>query len=376
MTSPDPFGNVSSRERNYMRVALGLARRALGRVHPNPAVGCLLVQGEDIVGRGWTQPGGRPHGETMALRQAGAASRGATAYVTLEPCSHHGQTPPCSTALIDAGVKRVVAATMDPDPRVSGAGIRALEAAGVAVTLNVLKDEANDLNAGFFMRITRQRPLFTLKSAATLDGRIATGSGQSQWITGPEARARGHLLRAQHDAILTGISTVIADDPSLTCRIDGLSERSPIRVVLDGALKISVRSTLVRSAAKVPLWVFHRADANLEKCKALQDAGVELVAIKSDNDTRLNLPEVARILAQRGLTRVLIEAGATLSGAFVAENLVDRIAWFQAPSLIGAEGLAAIGPLKLETLACMSRFEIDDVIPCGSDTLAFLRRKP
>ncbi|TCS64260.1 diaminohydroxyphosphoribosylaminopyrimidine deaminase [Varunaivibrio sulfuroxidans] len=359
-----------------MRVALGLARRALGRVHPNPAVGCLLVRDGDVVGRGWTQAGGRPHGETMALRQAGAAARGATAYVTLEPCSHHGQTPPCAAALIAAGVKRVVVATTDPDPRVSGAGIRALEEAGVAVTLNVLKDEADDLNAGFFLRITRQRPLFTLKSATTLDGRIATGSGQSQWITGPEARARGHLLRAQHDAILTGVSTVVADDPSLTCRIDGLSERSPIRVVLDGALKIPVRSTLVRSAAEVPLWVFHHADANLQKCKALKDVGVEMIAIKPDNDTRLNLPEVAHILAQRGLTRVLVEAGATLSGAFVAENLVDRIAWFQAPSLIGADGLAAIGPLKLETLACMARFDTEDVIPCGVDTLAFLRRKP
>ncbi|HEX5079092.1 MAG TPA: bifunctional diaminohydroxyphosphoribosylaminopyrimidine deaminase/5-amino-6-(5-phosphoribosylamino)uracil reductase RibD, partial [Geminicoccaceae bacterium] len=226
------------RDRHFMAVALRLAARGLGSVWPNPAVGCVLVHGERIVGRGWTQPGGRPHGEVEALRRAGAAALGATAYVSLEPCAHYGRTPPCTMALLQAGVRRVVAATLDPDPRVDGRGIEQLRQAGVEVALGVGRAAAEALNAGFILRVRAGRPLVTLKLATSLDGRIATRRGDSRWITGEPARARAHLLRARHDAIMIGSGTALADDPSLTCRLPGLEERSPARVVLDRRLRL------------------------------------------------------------------------------------------------------------------------------------------
>ncbi len=216
-----------------MRAALALARRGLGRVWPNPAVGCVLVRDDHVIGRGWTRAGGRPHAEAEALMRAGEAASGATAYITLEPCAHTGKTPPCAEALIGAGVKRAVIAVEDPDPRVSGKGIEMLKEAGMEVAIGIGEKEAKRLNAGFFSRITRGRPLITLKTATTLDGRIATGTGDSRWITGPGARRRGHMMRAMNDAVLTGIGTVLADDPSLTCRLPGLEDRSPVRIVVD-----------------------------------------------------------------------------------------------------------------------------------------------
>lgn len=377
MTIPSPAELLSAPDaRAYMRVALGLARRGLGRVFPNPAVGCLIVREGDVVGRGWTQPGGRPHAETQALRQAGGDARGACAYVTLEPCNHHGETPPCSSALIAAGIQRVVIATTDPDPRVCGAGIRALKEAGLRVDVGILRAEADALNAGFFSRIVRARPLFTLKTATTLDGRIATKTGKSQWITTDEARARGHLLRAQHDGIVTGISTVLADDPSLTCRIEGLRDRSPIRIVLDSTLKIPLASTLVRTAGEVPVWVVHRTGADPEKARTLKAKGVELFCAQAGPARGVDLHDAARVLAQRGMTRILVEAGEALSGAFIRADLIDRIAWFRAPSLLGGDAMAAIAALGVEDIAQMPRFEIEDFAFCGADTLAFLRRKP
>ena len=219
-----------------MAVALRLAERGLGSAWPNPAVGCVLVRDGRVVGRGWTQPGGRPHGEVEALRRAGDAALGATAYVSLEPCAHYGRTPPCTMALLQAGMRRVVAATVDPDPRVDGRGIEQLRQAGVEVSVGLCRAEAEAINAGFILRVRAGRPLVTLKLATSLDGRIATRSGESQWITGEQARARGHLLRASHDAIMIGSGTALADDPALTCRLPGLEDRSPVRIVLDGRL--------------------------------------------------------------------------------------------------------------------------------------------
>src|SRR5689334_20006331 len=233
-TEPRADAATSPRDQPFdlrsMRAALALARRGLGTVWPNPAVGCVIVSDGRVVGRGWTQPGGRPHGETEALRRAGEAARRATAYVSLEPCCHWGKTPPCVDALIAAGVRRVVVALEDPDPRVAGRGIARLRDAGVEVETGVCTEEAAEINAGFFCRLRLGRPLVTLKLATSLDGRIATRSGESQWITGPPARERSHLLRATHDAILVGTETVIADDPQLTCRLPGLADRSPVRV--------------------------------------------------------------------------------------------------------------------------------------------------
>src|SRR5215475_2950035 len=239
----------------HMAAALDLARRGLGRVWPNPAVGCVLVRQGRVVGRGWTQPGGRPHAETEALHRAGAAAKGATAYVTLEPCSHHGRTPPCADALIAAGIARAVVAMEDPDPRVSGAGLARLREAGIKVDLGLGESEAGEINAGFFLRIRERRPLITLKLAMTLDGRIATRSGESRWITGEAARARAHLLRAQHDAVMVGSGTVLADDPLLNVRLPGLGRQSPLRIVLDGRMRLSLTSALVAGARETPTWL-------------------------------------------------------------------------------------------------------------------------
>ncbi len=253
----------------HMRHALTLSERALGSVSPNPAVGCVIVRDGIVVGRGWTQRGGRPHAEVVALRQAGHAAKGATAYVTLEPCAHIGQTPPCANALIEAGVARVVATVEDPDPRVSGRGFAMLRAAEIAVETDVLRDEAAALNAGFFLRITKKRPLVSLKLAVSADGKIARAPGGDQWITGEEARAFGHLMRARNDAILAGIETVLADDPELTCRVPGLEDRSPLRVVLDSKLRLPMASKLCADGEGRARARFHlsRWGQRIESCR-------------------------------------------------------------------------------------------------------------
>lgn len=321
----------------HMRHALTLAERALGNVAPNPAVGCVIVRDGVIVGRGWTQRGGRPHAETVALRQAGAAAKGATAYVTLEPCAHLGQTPPCANALIEAGVKRVVAAIEDPDPRVSGRGFAMLREAGVAVETDVLRDDAAASNAGFFSRIVKKRPLVTLKLAVSADGKIARAPGGDQWITGHAARRFGHFLRARHDAILAGIETVLADDPELTCRIPGLEDRSPLRVVLDSALRLPMTSKLVQSARKVPVVVFATRDDGDD----LRAAGVEIVRVTPGVQGRPDLHAVLGELSSRGITRLLVEGGTTVEEAFLAQGLADRLEIFRSPVIAGEGGRAA-----------------------------------
>jgi diaminohydroxyphosphoribosylaminopyrimidine deaminase / 5-amino-6-(5-phosphoribosylamino)uracil reductase len=289
-----------------MRAALGLARRGLGRVWPNPAVGCVIVKDGRVVGRGWTQPGGRPHAETEALARAGEAAHGATAYVTLEPCCHWGRTPPCADALIAAGLRRVVVAVEDPDPRVAGGGLAHLRAAGIAVEAGLGAAEAAEINAGFFQRIRFGRPLVTLKLATSLDGRIATASGESRWITGPAARERAHLLRATHDAILVGTDTVIADDPQLTCRLPGLAEHSPVRVVIDRQLRIPPGARLFAEARQVPTWVLTLDSADQARRKALGDGGVVVIPAEPDAAGHIDLGTALGILGERDLTRLLI----------------------------------------------------------------------
>jgi diaminohydroxyphosphoribosylaminopyrimidine deaminase/5-amino-6-(5-phosphoribosylamino)uracil reductase len=315
-----------------MRHAFVLARRALGQVAPNPAVGCVIVSREGrVVGRGWTAPGGRPHAEAVALAKAGEAARGATAYVTLEPCAHHGQTPPCAEALIRAGVARVVAAIEDPDPRVRGKGFNILRASGVEVTTGVLKREAADLNAGFFLRIQDDRPLVTLKLARSRDGMTVPPAGASRWITGEEARRLGHLLRAQHDAILVGIGTVLADDPELTCRLPGLHDRSPVRVVIDTQLRLPPSSRLVQTAERVPTLVFSAAEGG----DALRQRGVEVLRVIHDEGGRPSLRAILGVLAGRGCTRLLVEGGATVISSFLSEGYADRLEIFTAPITLG-----------------------------------------
>ncbi|MGE5148370.1 MAG: bifunctional diaminohydroxyphosphoribosylaminopyrimidine deaminase/5-amino-6-(5-phosphoribosylamino)uracil reductase RibD, partial [Candidatus Eiseniibacteriota bacterium] len=269
-----------------MQAALVLARRGLGNVWPNPAVGCVLVQpgsgGGRVVGRGWTQPGGRPHAETEALARAGAAAKGATAYVTLEPCSHHGKTPPCADALIDAGISRAVVALEDPDKRVSGAGIAALRAAGIPTEVGLLGEAAAALNAGFLLRVREGRPFVTLKLATTLDGRIATASGESRWITGEVARDWAHGLRAGHDAVMVGIGTALVDDPELVCRLPGLPLRPTVRIVVDSALRLPVGSRLVQGTAQAPLWIVAASEVEFRRREALEAAGAEIIGVGAD----------------------------------------------------------------------------------------------
>jgi diaminohydroxyphosphoribosylaminopyrimidine deaminase/5-amino-6-(5-phosphoribosylamino)uracil reductase len=355
----------------WMATCLRLARRGLGNAWPNPAVGCVVVKDGRCVGRGWTQPGGRPHAETEALDRAGPAARGATAYISLEPCAHWGRTPPCTEALIAAGVARVVTAVEDPDPRVAGAGHAQLRAAGVAVTENLERARAEWLNAGFFTRIRAGRPLVALKLAQSLDGRIATATGASRWITGAEARAVGHRLRAEHDAILVGSGTARTDDPALTCRLDGLEGRSPVRVVVDARASLAPTSALARTAREVPTWLLTAEDAATD---ALERAGVRVLRIAADGGGHVELAAGLRALGREGITRVLVEGGAGIAGALTARGLVDRLYLFAGGRVIGGDGLAAIAGFGVEALADAPRFRHIDDLACGPDRLQLWTR--
>ena len=358
-----------------MRAALALARRGLGTVWPNPSVGCVIVKDGRVAGRGSTQPGGRPHGETEALARAGAAARGATAYVTLEPCSHWGKTPPCADALIAAGLRRVVIALEDPDPRVAGAGIARLRAAGLEVEVGLGAAEAAEINAGFLQRVRFGRPLVTLKLATSLDGRIATAAGESRWITGPLARERAHLLRATHDAILVGTATVLADDPQLTCRLPGLAYRSPVRVVIDRHLRIPPSARLIAEARQVPTWMVTLGSADPDRQKALHDAGVMVIPAEPDATGHIDLNTALRLLGDRGLTRLLVEGGGRLAAALLRAGLVDRLVWLHAPLLLGGNGIPAIADLDLVALAEAPGFERLSSEIVGEDGITLFRAR-
>ena len=361
------------RDPEHMRAALALARRGLGSTWPNPAVGCVLVRDGRVVGRGATAPGGRPHAETAALAVAGADARGATAYVTLEPCSHHGRTPPCADALIEAGVVRVVIACGDPDPRVNGAGIERLRAAGLEVVIGVLQAEAETLQAGFLSRIRHGRPLVTLKLASTLDGRIATRRGESRWVTGPEARRAAHALRGQHDAVLVGVGTVQADNPDLTCRIPGYRAGPDVRIIADSHLRTSLTARLVATAQDAPTWMLHRAGADRGRMQALTEAGVRLFELPAA-EPGVDLAAGLAALAAAGLTRLLVEGGAQIAGALLRAGLVDRIAWFHAPAVMGGDGWPAAQAFGVTALAAMPRFVRTASQALGADMLTEFTR--
>lgn len=351
-----------------MRAALALARRGLGNTWPNPAVGCVVVRDGRVVGRGHTRPGGRPHAETEALAAAGAAARGATAYVTLEPCCHWGRTPPCTDALVAAGVTRVVVALTDPDRRVNGEGIARLRAAGVAVEVGLLEAEAARANAGFVKRVREGLPLVTLKLASTLDGRIATARGDSQWITGPEARRLAHALRGSHDAVMAGSGTVLADDPELTCRLPGFAPVPTVRVVADSRLRTPLGARLFNDPA--PVWVLTREGGDPAGLAALRQQGAEPIEIAGGEvaagDGGLEPLAMLRALAGRGITRVLVEGGAALAASLLGAGLVDGVAWFTAPSLIGGDGLAAVGPMGVRALGEAVRLAVTGTRAVGA----------
>lgn len=340
---------MTATDERHMRHALMLAARGLGRTGRTPSVGCLIVSPDGrIVGRGRTDDHGRPHAEAAALAQAGDAARGAAAYVTLEPCAHTGKSgPPCADALVKAGVSRVVVAMIDPDPRTNGGGIAKLRAAGIETATAVLRHDAELLNRGFVLRVTRSRPLVTLKLAQSADGFTAREPGEGPWITGEEARRFGHLLRAEHDAILVGIETAVADDPELTCRIPGLERYSPIRVVLDSRLRLDPKSKLAQTAHTTPTLVFTAQNGGAD----LRDLGVEIIRVEPDTDGHVSIAAVLRALADRGAMRLLVEGGATVISAFLKAGFADRLEIFTAPMILGNSGRGGIGVLTERKLA-------------------------
>jgi diaminohydroxyphosphoribosylaminopyrimidine deaminase / 5-amino-6-(5-phosphoribosylamino)uracil reductase len=350
-----------------MRHALALGRRGTGRTGANPSVGCVIVSDDGhVVGRGRTSDGGRPHAEANALEAAQDLARGATVYVSLEPCAAVTDTPSCADSLINAGVRRVVVAVQDPDPRTNGAGIAKLRNAGIDVVTDVLAHEAREAHAGFFMRTLANRPYVTLKIAQSVDGMTASASGASKWITGEEARQYAHLLRSQNDAILVGINTVLADDPSLTCRLPGLENLSPLRIVLDTQLRLSETSQLAATARATPTIVLTTATDGAER---LRDVGVEVVQVVRDARGRPELSAMLTELAKRKVTRLLVEGGATVHAAFLDRGLADRLEIFTAPIVFGAAGHGAIDALAALTLEEAPRFRRISQRQVGIDLL-------
>ncbi|MFO7920773.1 MAG: bifunctional diaminohydroxyphosphoribosylaminopyrimidine deaminase/5-amino-6-(5-phosphoribosylamino)uracil reductase RibD [Nioella sp.] len=352
----------------WMRLALSLGARGAGRVWPNPAVGCVIVKHGRVVGRGWTEPGGRPHAEPQALEQAGDAAVGATAYVSLEPCAHWGQTPPCADALVRASVARVVVALRDPDPRVDGGGIDRLRAGGVAVTVPVLEAQARRAHRGFLSRVLKGRPSLTLKLASSFDGRIATATGQSQWITGAEARRAVHAMRMRHDAVMVGAGTARADDPMLTVRGLGAAHQ-PVRVVLSRHLDLPLDSQLARSAGDVPLWILCGSGADPDLRAAWEGKGARCLTVATGPGGQLDLADALAVLGRDGLTSVFCEGGGALAASLLAADLVDDLVGFTAGMVIGAEGQPGIGAMGLADLGEAPRFHLSATRAIGRDVL-------
>lgn len=347
-----------------MAQALRLAEQGLYSTNPNPRVGCVLVVEGKIVGSGWHQRAGEAHAEVHALREAGATARGATAYVTLEPCSHHGRTPPCAEALISAGVARVVVAVADPNPQVAGAGIEKLRAAGIEVGCGLMEEEARELNAGFFARMTRGAPWMRSKIGMSLDGRTALANGVSQWITGEAARRDVQHWRARSCAVLTGIATVLADDPRLNVR-ELKVERQPLRVVLDSRLRTPLNARILQNGVGGKVLIY-TASGDGKKIAALEKVGASVCALP-DGNGQVDLPAILSDLAQRGYNEVLVEAGSTLNGALLGAGLVDELLMYVAPQLLGdmARGVAQLG--ELVNLEQSIKLKWQDVRHIGND---------
>jgi diaminohydroxyphosphoribosylaminopyrimidine deaminase / 5-amino-6-(5-phosphoribosylamino)uracil reductase len=357
----------------FMQLALTLGRRGLGRTWPNPAVGAVVVKDGLIVGRGWTQPGGRPHAEVEALSRAGEAARGATLYVTLEPCSHVGKSPPCADAVISAGIAWVVSAIEDPNPEVAGKGHARLRAAGIRVDIGLGALEAARDHAGHFRRVRNHRPHVILKLAVSSDDKIARAGRKPVAITGEVAKARTHLLRAECDAILVGIGTVLADDPLLTCRLPGMEARSPVRLVLDRSLRIPQASRLVHSARTTPLWIVASNLAEAPAAAILGAEGGQIIRVASE-PAGLDLSDVLHALSERGITRLLVEGGARVASSFVAAGLVDEFWLLRGTEAIGTDGVAALDSLPLGAVTQSPEFRVRASEKFDSDTLTIYER--
>lgn len=359
-------------DERFMQLAFTLGQRTLGRAWPNPAVGAVVVKDGVIVGRGWTQPGGRPHAETEALRRAGKAAQGATMYVTLEPCSHQGQTPPCADAILRAGIARVVTAMEDPNPEVAGQGHERLRAKGVIVATGLGEAQARRAHAGHIRRVRDGRPHVLLKLALSADGKVGAAGRKPIAITGEVARAQVWLLRARYDAILVGIGTVLSDNPSLTCRLPGMLDHSPVRVVLDARLRVPIASSVVATARETPTWVVCAPEASTMAEQVLRDKGVDVLRVEA-SDGRLELESTLRALAARGITRLMVEGGPMVAASFVKADLVDEAVVFRSQKTI-PDGIDALEGLPLTELTASPRLKSMGVEQIGDDTVEHFER--
>jgi diaminohydroxyphosphoribosylaminopyrimidine deaminase/5-amino-6-(5-phosphoribosylamino)uracil reductase len=359
-------------DRRMMAAALRIGRRNLGQTHPNPAVGCILVQtvgdARIVVGQGWTAAGGRPHAEAAALANAGDAAKGATAYVTLEPCAHQGRAGPCADALIAAGVARVVTAMVDPDPRTAGDGHATLEAAGIAVTTNVLAAEAARAHSGHIARIAKGRPHVTLKLAVSADGMIGRRAGERMIVTGKPAFDAVQIMRTEFDAVLVGIGTVLVDDPLLTVRLPGLARRSPVRVILDKDARLPLTSRLLQSIGDAQLIVYAGQDAPADRVAALSAAGAGVVRVPVGAGG-LDLNGVLADLSERGITRLLTEGGAEVASSFVSADLLDEVILFRASVVVGPDGVRALGGMALSAIERSPRYRQIEAGKVGDDIM-------
>jgi diaminohydroxyphosphoribosylaminopyrimidine deaminase/5-amino-6-(5-phosphoribosylamino)uracil reductase len=382
-TADSEIVDQSALDERFMHMALAMARRGLGVTAPNPAVGAIIVDPRTcrVIARGCTQPGGRPHAETEALKRAGERARGATMYVTLEPCSHHGRTPPCADALIAAGIARVVCALKDPDPRVSGKGLQRLKAAGIEVVIGTCEKASMWQTAGHVLRMRAGRPFVQLKIAVAADGRIAPGDGHPRWVTSPEARAEGHKMRARTDAIIVGRGTVLADNPMLTCRLPGLEARSPTRIVLASQAAIPVDSALVKTARQVPVHII-TGIANALAGKEMQAQVHKLIAAGAQvwpspaperQAPTIDLNALLRNLAGHGFTRVLVEGGPKTAAGFLAQALIDEVHIFRGAKPIGAEGIPAVAGAGIDIFDDTRHWRAHERRQVGPDTLTIYR---
>jgi len=355
----------------YMQLALTLGRRGLGNAYPNPTVGAVIVKDGGIIGRGWTQPAGRPHAEVVALGQARRQAKGATLYCTLEPCSHTGKSPPCADAIIKAGVARVVSAIEDPNPEVAGQGHARLRDKGINVDVGLMAGEARHAHAGHITRIQKARPFVTLKLAISSDGKAGLAGRKPVAITGEAARDRVWMMRAQSDAILVGIGTVLSDNPQLTCRLPGLFERSPVRVVLDARLRVPMSVTVISTLRETPTWVFTSHKASPVAEDILQQKGARVFRV-DETQGRLDLDEVLKILSEQGITRLMVEGGPTVAAAFASADLVDEAVLLHGAKDIGDGGISPLEGMKLETLTGKLKSRGSEAL--GADTLETYER--
>lgn len=353
-------GDFLSYDEKYMRLAMQLAGNAIGRTSPNPLVGAVIVKDNRVVGCGWHRKAGTPHAEVHALNQAGELAQGADVYVTLEPCAHYGKTPPCAKALVEAKVKNVYGGLLDVNPKVAGKGFKILEDAGIHVEYGFLQDELRKQNEVFFKWIEHKKPFVVLKAAMTLDGKIATATGQSKWITNETSRAYGYKLRDIYDGIMVGINTVIEDNPMLTARVDG--GKNPIRIVVDSSLRIDINANVVQDkSAKTIIATTDKADK--DKILKLQAQDVDVIVVDKDENDKVDIEKLLDILGQKNICSILVEGGATLSGSFVAKKLVDKVYFFIAPKIVGGKEaktpVAGTGILNLQEALALKDIQIE-----------------